>query len=120
MEESAQSSSEAELYLSDKKFSYFVDEFKKDLATFERAKEWADLIKSLQKLTRVCSKGLPTNKQVLAKYPQYPVVPEKLIFCKRLAQCCNPSLPAGVHIKTLETYEIIFKRIGVRFISKSY
>lgn len=47
------SASDFEAFLSDKKFTYFVDEFKKELSSFERAKEWADLIKSLQKLTRV-------------------------------------------------------------------
>jgi hypothetical protein len=75
-------------YLQDKKFPWFVDEFKKDLLSFEKAKEWADLIKSLQKLSRVRT-PVPLNltiSKVLSKYPQFPVVPEKLIFCKRLAQ----------------------------------
>jgi len=47
----------------------------------------------------------------------FPVIPDKLLFCKRLAQCCNPVLPPGVHLKTLETYEIVFERIGVRTFS---
>jgi hypothetical protein len=30
---------------------------------------------------------------------------------KRLSQCLHPNLPGGVHLKTLETYELIFKSI---------
>jgi len=30
----------------------------------------------------------------------------------RLAQCLNPVLPGGVHLKTLETYRVILERIG--------
>lgn len=31
---------------------------------------------------------------------------------KRLAQCLNPALPAGVHNKTLDLYECIFETLG--------
>lgn len=31
---------------------------------------------------------------------------------KRLAQCLNPALPSGVHQKALETYAIIFEKLG--------
>lgn len=34
-------------------------------------------------------------------------------MAKRLAQCLNPALPAGVHSKALEVYAQIFKTIGV-------
>ena len=34
------------------------------------------------------------------------------LFSKRLAQCMHPALPAGVHQKALETYDIIFKCMG--------
>ena len=36
-------------------------------------------------------------------------IPKTLIVSKRLAQCLHPSLPSGVHIKTLEVYDLIFK-----------
>lgn len=49
----------------------------------------------------------------------FPVVPEKALFCKRLAQCCNPALPPGVHQKTLETYEIVFEQIGKAGLAKN-
>lgn len=35
------------------KFKTFLSEFNSTLSLFEKAKEWADLIKSLQKLTSV-------------------------------------------------------------------
>lgn len=31
---------------------------------------------------------------------------------KRLSQCMHPALPSGVHLKALETYNLIFERIG--------
>ena len=35
-----------------------------------------------------------------------------MLVAKRLYQCLNPALPSGVHLKTLETVELIFSRIG--------
>lgn len=41
-------------------------------------------------------------------------MPHKVVVAKRLAQCMNPSLPAGVHQKALEVYTYIFGLIKVR------
>lgn len=41
----------------------------------------------------------------------FPVVPEKVLVNKRLAQCLNPNLPAGVHQKALEVYDLVFSKI---------
>lgn len=35
-----------------------------------------------------------------------------------MAQCLHPALPAGVHMKALETYDIIFKTIGTRHLAE--
>lgn len=35
-----------------------------------------------------------------------------MVIAKRLAQCLHPALPSGVHLKALETYDLIFKLIG--------
>ena len=35
-----------------------------------------------------------------------------LSFFQRLAQCMHPALPSGVHLKALDTYDIIFKCMG--------
>lgn len=45
-------------------------------------------------------------------------IPKKLIISKRLAQCLNPALPAGIHQKTLDVYHLIFSTIGPAGMSK--
>lgn len=45
---------------------------------------------------------------------KYPVIPKRVTIGKRLAQCLHPALPSGVHLKALETYDIIFKCIGTQ------
>ena len=39
-------------------------------------------------------------------------IPCKSVVAKRLAQCLNPSLPSGVHQKSLEVYNYVFSVIG--------
>jgi Dopey, N-terminal len=60
-----------------------------------------DLIHDLQRVNRV-----------LAKHSNSTHLPEKQLLSKRLAQCLTSSLPSGVHLKALETYRIVFMRIG--------
>lgn len=83
------------------KFKSFLEEFRNAISSFDKAKEWADLIKCLQRIVKV-----------LNRYPKFPIVPEKFVVAKRLAQCSNPGLPSGVHLKTVETYEILCQRLG--------
>ncbi|KAG2379235.1 hypothetical protein C9374_007374 [Naegleria lovaniensis] len=82
------------------KFKSYRDDIISVLKSFDNTREWADLIKCLQKM-----------KKVLIKNSSLPILPEKITVSKRLAQCLNPALPSGVHLKTLETYEEIFKLI---------
>ena len=42
------------------------------------------------------------------------MIPKRVTIGKRLAQCLHPALPSGVHLKALETYDIIFKCIGTQ------
>lgn len=51
--------------------------------------------------------------QCLQGYPQFPVIPHKLIVAKRLSQCLNPALPTGVHQRALDVYTHILTAIGV-------
>ena len=102
-----------------KKYVYAVE---KALQTFEAVNEWADVIKFLNGLSKVRLNvllSLPYSfylcMQTLASFPQYPMVPLKVVVAKRLAQCLNPALPAGVHTKALEVYLQIFKQLGVSF-----
>lgn len=60
-----------------------------------------DLIHDLQRVNRVFSKHANSTH-----------LPEKQLLAKRLAQCLTSSLPSGVHLKALETYRIVFSRIG--------
>lgn len=71
------------------------------LAAFDRAQDWADLIHDLQRVNRV-----------LNKHANSSFLPDKYLLAKRLAQCLTSFLPSGVHLKALETYHIIFNRIG--------
>ncbi|KAL0615631.1 Protein dopey-2 [Plecturocebus cupreus] len=49
---------------------------------------------------------------------KYSLLPRRLLISKRLAQCLHPALPSGVHLKALETYEIIFKIVGTKWLAK--
>lgn len=61
---------------------------------------------------------LPTLYQALQSNLRYSLLPKRLIIGKRLAQCLHPALPSGVHLKALETYEVIFKIIGTKWLAK--
>lgn len=56
--------------------------------------------------------------QVLQSYTRYPVIPRGIKISKRLAQCMHHALPSGVHLKALETYDIIFKCMGTNRLSQ--
>ncbi|XP_022089796.1 protein dopey-1-like isoform X2 [Acanthaster planci] len=92
---------ESEL-MSDPKFKAYSAAVDKALKGFEYSSEWADLISALAKLIKV----LQSNST------RYSVIPKRLLIGKRLAQCTHPALPSGVHLKALETYDLIFRTIG--------
>ncbi|XP_030897258.1 protein dopey-2 [Leptonychotes weddellii] len=60
----------------------------------------------------------PLVFQALQSNLRYSLLPRRLIISKRLAQCLHPALPSGVHLKALETYEIIFKIVGTKWLAK--
>lgn len=91
------------------------------LSSFDGVSEWPDITAFLLRFQKVRARrmtgiaGVLTNEaQALSAGAAYPVIPFKVIAAKRLAQCLNPALPAGVHLKALEVYTQIFERIGVR------
>jgi hypothetical protein len=71
-------------FASDPKHRAFREECDTVLLQFERAQEWADLIRYLARLQRT-----------LNKYAQMPWIPDKVLVAKRLYQCLNPALPSG-------------------------
>ncbi|KAJ7427747.1 hypothetical protein WISP_04234 [Willisornis vidua] len=60
----------------------------------------------------------PHGQFALQSNLKYSLLPRRLIISKRLSQCLHPALPSGVHLKALETYEIIFKIIGTKWLAK--
>lgn len=52
------------------------------------------------------------HHQVLQNNRLHPSIPNRFIVGQRLAQCMHPLLPSGVHLKALETYDLIFNCIG--------
>ncbi|KAM9343615.1 protein DOP1B isoform 2-T2 [Pholidichthys leucotaenia] len=97
---------EAELF-NDYRYRSYAAVIEKALRNFESSSEWADLISSLGKLNKALQSNL-----------RYSLLPKRLIIGKRLAQCLHPALPSGVHLKALETYEVIFKIIGTKWLAK--
>ncbi|XP_054556262.1 protein dopey-2 isoform X2 [Talpa occidentalis] len=93
--------------LSDYRYKSYSSGIEKALKNFESSSEWADLISSLGKLNKALQSNL-----------KYSLLPSRFIISKRLAQCLHPALPSGVHLKALETYEIIFKIVGTKWLAK--
>lgn len=93
--------------LSDYRYRSYSSGIEKALRNFESSSEWADLISSLGKLNKALQSNL-----------KYSLLPRRLVISKRLAQCLHPALPSGVHLKALETYEIIFKIVGTKWLAK--
>ncbi|XP_075895809.1 protein DOP1B isoform X2 [Nelusetta ayraudi] len=91
----------------DYRYRNYAAVIEKALRNFESSSEWADLISSLGKLIKALQSNL-----------RYSLLPKRLIIGKRLAQCLHPALPSGVHLKALETYEVIFKIIGTKWLAK--
>ncbi|XP_077487312.1 LOW QUALITY PROTEIN: protein DOP1A [Amblyomma americanum] len=87
--------------LGDAKYRAYVNAIDKALRSFDNTSEWADLISALGKLNKVVSSNL-----------RFQVVPRRLTVSKRLAQCMHPALPSGVHLKALESYDLILRAVG--------
>ncbi|KAK0181813.1 hypothetical protein PV327_000009 [Microctonus hyperodae] len=92
--------------MKDSKYRVYVSAVDKALKNFEYTSEWADLISALGKLNKV-----------LLSHMKFPVIPRRIKISKRLAQCMHPALPSGVHLKALETYDVIFKCMGTNRLS---
>ena len=77
---------------------------KKVLIPFQNAKEWSDLLSIINEL-----------KNLIKKYPEDSInlykISEKIPLSKRLSQCLNPSLPAGLHQSVYEAYNMILNNI---------
>ncbi|KAI6373746.1 hypothetical protein MCOR25_003375 [Pyricularia grisea] len=93
----------------DKAFRKYASGVERTLALFETAlQEWADYISFLNRLL----------KALQARPNTITTVPSKSLVAKRLSQCLNPSLPSGVHQKTLEVYQYVFTMISKEGLSR--
>ncbi|KAL0474708.1 Dopey, N-terminal domain-containing protein [Neurospora intermedia] len=87
----------------DKNYRKYASGVERALSLFDTAlQEWADYISFLNRLL----------KALQARPSTINTIPAKATVAKRLSQCLNPSLPSGVHQKTLEVYNFIFTVIG--------
>lgn len=77
------------------------------LGLFDATNEWADYIAFLSRLAKSLQASPPDTD-----------VPFKPILAKYLALCLKPSLPAGVHQKSLEVYDLIFSLLGKEGLSR--
>jgi len=91
---------ETELISTDPKYRNFAQQVDKALRSFEYTSEWADLVNALGKLNKTLQNGI-----------KFQMIPRRFMIGQRLAQCMHPALPSGVHLKALETYDLIFKII---------
>lgn len=93
----------------DKAYRKYASGIERALSLFETAlQEWADYISFLSRLL----------KALQARQANIKTIPSKALVAKRLSQCLNPSLPSGVHQKTLEVYSYVFSVIGRDGLSK--
>lgn len=92
-------------------FRLYAKDLSLALLSFEGAKEWADLINALQRLSKVFENS---------SFSQFNLLPPSsvLLLSKRLAQCLSPGLPDGVHLKTLAIYSQVFARLSSALLLK--
>ncbi|OLL25389.1 Protein dopey [Neolecta irregularis DAH-3] len=87
-----------------KKFSLAIN---RSLSTFEVTQEWADYISFLSRLLKALHLGSAFRH-----------IPYKVQVAGRLAQCLDPSLPSGVHQRTLEVYDFISRQLGRDYLGR--
>ncbi|SCU86316.1 LANO_0C07558g1_1 [Lachancea nothofagi CBS 11611] len=96
----------------DSKQKKFHSSIERALQHFDSVTEWADYIASLGKLLKALQSWTPQFQNV--KY----YVPYPYQVSRRLASSLSPNLPSGVHLKTIEVYNIIFAKIGIEALNK--
>lgn len=84
----------------------FESSLEKQLELFRTATEWSDLVAYL------------TGLEGILKVNKYSRIPKVHLLYKRLNQCLNPALPAGVHMKALGVYKIVISKISQENLSK--
>lgn len=107
--------------LKDPAFKRFGAAVDRAVAAFDTIVEWTEYIVFLGRLQKVLLSIVHRAHwaQALQEYRTFRAIPSKLVVSSRLARCLNPSLPSGVHQRTLELYTLVFSQIGVRLCNTS-
>ncbi|KAI5192084.1 hypothetical protein NECID01_1793 [Nematocida sp. AWRm77] len=90
--------------MSEKKFAAALE---KQLELFRTATEWSDFVAYL------------TGLESILKMHKFSDIPKPCLLYRRLSQCLNPALPAGVHTKALSVYKIVISRIKKESLEKN-
>lgn len=106
----------------DNRYKGYIGAMERILRQYESTNEWADFIPYLARIKKVRFQmeiltlrksdsilSLCSFSKTIESYSQYQCIPKRITLCKHLAQCLHPALPSGVHLKTLEVYEAIFR-----------
>lgn len=88
----------------DKNYKRYEAAIERALASFDSAlQDWPDYGAFIGRLMKALQTRPPGTSDV----------PHNSLIAKRLAQCLNPTLPAGVHQKALEIYSYVFSNLSV-------
>ncbi|KAI5186098.1 hypothetical protein NEHOM01_1280 [Nematocida homosporus] len=82
--------------MSERKFATAIE---RQLDLFRTATEWSDLVTYL------------TGLESILRMYKFSYIPTPDLFYRRLSQCLNPALPAGVHTKAMGVYRIILSKL---------
>ncbi|KAI5173277.1 hypothetical protein NEFER03_2219 [Nematocida sp. LUAm3] len=85
----------------------FVAAVEKQLELFRTATEWSDLVTYL------------TGLESILRMYIFKQIPFPDLFYRRLSQCLNPALPAGVHIKSLNVYRLLISKLSSKYLSEN-
>lgn len=94
----------------DSKDRKYQQQVQKVLVGFEELEEWPDYIAFLNKL----QKTIQSNRSTTNHW-----IPNDLDIAIILSKCLSPNLPSGVHQKSLEIYQLVFKELGIDTLSSN-
>ncbi|EIJ87596.1 hypothetical protein NEPAR06_1427 [Nematocida parisii] len=89
--------------MSEKKFEIALE---RQLELFRTATDWSDLVAYL------------TGLEGILRVNKYTRIPKPHMLYRRLNQCLNPALPAGVHMKALGVYKIVMSKVSKEHLLK--
>eukprot|EP00866_Antonospora_locustae_P001716 jgi/Antlo1/1716/1867 len=86
----------------------YQTEIERKLDAFKYAREWSDFV------------SLLSGVDATINAYECDFVPKTKMLCKRLMQCLNPALPAGVHSRALQTYALVFSKFSKDKLTRNF